>query len=69
MKIYWSHARYGVWSAHFNEETKVSVEVQEVRRTDRKVAEDDAALIRDTFRRRAWIVDNEPETVRQYFCR
>jgi len=32
--------------------------VIEVTRTDRKVAEEDAALIRDLFRRKAWVQES-----------
>jgi len=44
------------------EKTAVEEPVQnviEVTRTDRRVAEEDAALIRDLFRRKAWVQDSE----------
>lgn len=70
MKTYWSSARYIVWSAHADETELASDkpyekdapryathDVVEVRRTDYKTAEADAQLIRDTFRRKAWVQD------------
>jgi hypothetical protein len=67
MKIFWSNARYIVWSARVDQEDGVYVtrETVELRRTDRKVAEEDAALIRDTFRRKAWVQDAEEELDRR----
>lgn len=43
-----------VWSTHAPEEGE-PFDVLEVRRTDPKVAEQDVSIIKDVFRRRAWI--------------
>lgn len=58
MKIFWSNARYVVWSTHVNElDLTAREDVMEVRRTIKQVAEEDASLIRDTFRRKSWVQD------------
>jgi hypothetical protein len=49
--------RYVVWSRITVDD--VAKEVIEVSRSDRKVAEDDAALIRDVLHRNAWVQDTE----------
>jgi hypothetical protein len=59
MNVYWSHARYGVWSTHKDGLESLAYDVLEARRTDRKVADDDAKLISSTFKRKAWVVDSE----------
>lgn len=56
--IHWSKARYAVWSTHVDGPDSRR-DVLELRRTDRKVAEEDVTIITDTFRRRAWVVDTE----------
>lgn len=38
------------------------VEVREVTRSDRKVADQDAGIIKDMFRRKSWVVDTEEVT-------
>lgn len=57
--------RFAVWSLHvdYNEDREARSEpreVLEVKRTDRKTAEDDAALIRDVFKRKAWVQEEQP---------
>lgn len=54
--------RYAVWSTHVSEDrdaVKPSVDVLETTRTDRKVAEEDRALIASCFHRKAWIQEVE----------
>jgi hypothetical protein len=49
---------YVVWSTHVRED-RDPLDLIETRRTDRKVAEEDAALIRDLFKRKAWVQESE----------
>jgi hypothetical protein len=54
--------RYVVWSAHPEEQPDGSYlarEVVEVTRSDRKVAEEDAGIVRDILHRKAWVQDTE----------
>jgi hypothetical protein len=50
--------RYVVWSTHVDG-PDARHDVEELRRSDRKTAEEDAALIRDIFKRAAWVQDTE----------
>lgn len=57
---------FTVWSTHVDFDPdqdrdaprKDPYDVAEVRRSDRKVAEEDAALIRDLFKRKAWVQES-----------
>jgi len=54
--------RYVVWSSVPEEQADGSFlarEVIEVTRTDRKVAEEDAGIIRDILHRKSWVQDQE----------
>jgi hypothetical protein len=51
--------RFVVWSTLVNELTGESRDVVEVSRSDRKVAEDDASLIRWVGHRKSWVQDSE----------
>jgi hypothetical protein len=57
MNVYWSNARYAVWSTHKDGLESPTYDVLEVRRTDPRVAAEDAKLISSTFKRPAWVVD------------
>ena len=55
--------RYVVWSRHLVND--VATEVIEVTRSDRKVAEEDAAIVRDILHRSSWVQDaDESKTTR-----
>lgn len=51
--------RYVVWSTHLIND--VATDMVEVSRSDKKVAEEDAAIVRDILHRKAWVQDNEEQ--------
>lgn len=47
---------YQIWSTHVSEDKEVEpFDVQELRRTDRKTAENDADIIKSILFRKSWI--------------
>lgn len=47
--------KFRVVSVHYDEATQESREMVEVTRSDKRVAEDDAALIRSILHRKSWV--------------
>jgi hypothetical protein len=54
--------RYQVWSTHVSYDKEVNISPHdelEVSRTDFKVAQEDAAIFREIFHRKSWVVDTQ----------
>jgi hypothetical protein len=55
-------SRYQVWSTHVPAErdsAEPAHDVLEVSRTEKSVANEDAAIFREIFHRKSWVVDTE----------
>jgi hypothetical protein len=55
-------SRYQVWSTHVSYDKELNIpphDELEVSRTDFKVAQEDAAIFREIFHRKSWVIDTQ----------